>query len=281
MLNTVDLQFFTIENLVKTGLPALPANVLKISALIEDLNVSQQKIAEAISLDIVISSRILGLANSPIYALHGTITNLTEAVNVVGNRAIADQLLVCGVSDAFGRKILDSPAGRTIWVHSLAVGLTASEMCKRAKLRGAEDAFSCGLLHDIGKLILLRADAPFYMDIMKAGDDEGDVSTIERRMLGFDHAELGAEAGIAWKLPGPVCHMIRNHHHPSNSTAGIALAHVLQTSDQFVKARMGFEAPEVFFERTDLRKFDLGEAEFDEIWDNVTAKLSTMTDPGH
>ncbi len=279
MLNTVDLQYFSVENLVKTGLPPLPSSIIRIQTLIADLNSSAQKIADAISLDPVISSRILSLANSPIYALHGTITNLTEAVTVVGNNAIAEQMLVCGVSDAFGRKILDSPTGRSIWIHSLATALTASAICRQAKLRGAEEAFSCGLLHDVGKLILLRADAPFYSDLLKSGEEVGDISVIERRILGFDHAELGAAAGIAWKLPGPVCHMIRYHHHPEQTTAGVALAHVLHTADNFVKGRIAFDDPAEFFANEEIRKFDLTEDDFDEIWDDVTIRMSAMTDP--
>jgi putative nucleotidyltransferase with HDIG domain len=279
MLNTVDLQYFSVENLVKTGLPPLPSSIIRISTLIADLNSSAQKIADAISLDPVISSRILSLANSPIYALHGTITNLSEAVTVVGNTAIQEQLLVCGVSDAFGRRILDSPTGRSIWIHSLATALTASSMCRYAKLRGSEEAFSCGLLHDIGKLILLRADAPFYSDLLKSGEEVGDISVIERRILGFDHAELGAAAGIAWKLPGPVCHMIRYHHQPQRTTAGVALAHVLRTADEFVKGRIAFDDLGMFFGNPELKKFDLTEDQFEEIWDEVTMRMSAMTDP--
>lgn len=279
MLNTVDLQYFSIKNLVKTGLPPLPSSILRIQTLIADINSSSQKIADAISLDPVISSRILSLANSPIYALHGTITNLSDAVTIVGNNAISEQLLVCGVSDAFGRRILESPTGRAIWIHSIATALVATTICRRAKLRAAEEAFSCGLLHDVGKLILLRADAPFYSDLLKSGEEVGDVSVIERRILGFDHAELGAAAAIAWKLPGPVCHMIRYHHHPERTTAGIALAHVLRTADEFVKGRIAFEDPAKFFVRAELRKFDLSEEDFDQIWDEVTLRLSAMTDP--
>lgn len=279
MLSTVDLQYFSVENLVKTGLPPLPSSIIRIQTLISDLNSSSQKIADAISLDPVVSSRILSLANSPIYALHGTITNLSEAVTVVGNNAISEQLLVCGVSDAFGRKILDSATGRSIWIHSLATALTASAICRFAKLRGAEEAFSCGLLHDVGKLILLRADAPFYSDLLKSGEEVGDISVIERKVLGFDHAELGAAAGISWKLPGPVCHMIRYHHEPDKTTAGVALAHVLQTADQFVKNRIAFDDPNDIFTNIELRKFDLNEDQFDEIWDEVTLRLSAMTDP--
>lgn len=279
MLNTVDLQYFSVENLVKTGLPPLPSSIVRIQALISDVNNPAHKIADAISLDPVISSRILSLANSPIYALHGTITNLTEAVKVVGNNAIAEQLLVCGVSDAFGRRILDSPTGRSIWIHSLATALAASAICRVARLRGAEEAFSCGLLHDVGKLILLRADAPFYSDLLKSGEEVGDISVIERRVLGFDHAELGAAAGIAWKLPGPVCHMIRYHHQPDNTTAGVALAHVLKTADEFVKGRIAFDDPDAFFGDPELKKFGLDEEQFDEIWDEVTLRMSAMTDP--
>ena len=279
MLNRVDLQYFSVANLVKTGLPPLPSSILRIQTLISDMNVSRQKVADAISLDPVISSRILSLANSPIYALHGTITNLTEAVGVVGNNAISEMLLVCGVSDAFGRKILDSPTGRSIWIHSLATALAASEICRQAKMRGADEAFSCGLLHDVGKLILLRADAPFYSDLLKSGEEVGDISVIEQRTLGFDHAELGAAAGIAWKLPGPVCHMIRYHHQPSKTTAGVALAHLLETADQFVKNRVAFEDPSAFFSNEQLKKFDLSEDQFDDIWDDVTLRMSAMTDP--
>lgn len=280
MLNSVDLQYFSIDNLIKTGLPPLPASILRISALVADLNVSQQRIADAIALDPVISSRVLGLANSPIYALQGTIANLNEAVTVVGNGAISEQLLICGVNDAFGRKILNSPTGRGIWIHSLATALSASEICRKAKLRGADEAFSCGLLHDVGKLILLRADAPLYSDMLKSGEETGDICAVERRMFGWDHAALGAAAGLAWKLPGPVCHMIRYHHEPSQTTAGVALAHLLQTADLFAKGRIAFDDPDAFMYNREINLFGLTLDDYDEIWDNVTVRMSAMTDPG-
>lgn len=279
MLNQLDREYFSVENLVKTGLPPLPASVMRISTLISDLNVSQHRIAEAVSLDPVISSRILSLANSPIYALHGTIANLPDAVRIVGNSSIANILMVSGVSDAFGRKILDSAMGRTIWIHSLATALAAGEICRVARLRGADEAFSCGLLHDVGKLVLLRADAPMYSDIIKSGEEVGDISVIERNVLGFDHAELGAAAAHAWGLPGPVCHMIRYHHDPERTTAGVALAHALRTADQFVKGRIAFDDPAYFFADPTIKKFELTEEQFDDIWDLVTLRLSEMTDP--
>lgn len=279
MLNSVDIQYFSVEKLVKTGLPPLPSSIVRISTLVSDINAPQHRVANAIGLDPVMSTRILSLANSPIYATATSVTNLTDAVTLIGNAAISDQLLVCGVSDAFGRKILDSPVGRSIWIHSLATGLTASVMCRKIRMPGADEAFSCGLLHDIGKLILLRADAPFYSELLQSAEGGGDISEIERRTLGFDHSELGGEAAKSWKLPERVCQMIRYHHEPDKISDGYAILRIIQTADAFVKNQISFDDPEIFFGDSRLQRFGMGEIEFGDIWDEVTLKMSAMTEP--
>lgn len=279
MLNSVDSQYFSIEKLLKTGLPPLPSNLVRISTLVSDVNAPQHKVANAIGLDPVMSTRILSLANSPIYATATNVTNLTDAVTLIGNAAISEQLLVCGVSDAFGRRILDSPVGRSIWIHSLATGLTASVICRKIRMPGSDEAFSSGLLHDIGKLILLRADAPFYSEILQNAEEEGDISEIERRKLGFDHAQLGGEAANKWKLPDRVCNMIRYHHEPDKISDGYAMLRIIQTADAFVKNQISFEDPEMFFEDPELQRFGMDDEEFGDIWDEVTLKMSAMTEP--
>ena len=164
---TVDPVFFSIDNLIKTDLPPLPATVTRISTLLSDINTPQAAVIEAIGLDPILSTRILRLANSAIYSVQGRVTNLASAVLTIGNTAISEVMMISGISDSFGRKILNSPAGKKIWVHLLATAMAASEICHLAKMRGADEAFTCGLLHDIGKLILLRADAPFYTELIK------------------------------------------------------------------------------------------------------------------
>ena len=81
MPNLIDSEYFSIDNLVKTELPPLSSSIMRISALLSDLNSSQNAIAAAISLDPILSSRVLRLANSAVYALHGTVTNLASAVS--------------------------------------------------------------------------------------------------------------------------------------------------------------------------------------------------------
>src|SRR5688500_10559805 len=97
-----------LDALVKAKLPPLPGSVLKISSLLQDVNVSHRKIAEAISYDPMLASRVLRLANSPIYPFQQSVTSLVSAVSAVGNRAIYEMVLLSIVTDSFGREIRNS-----------------------------------------------------------------------------------------------------------------------------------------------------------------------------
>jgi len=272
----MDPHFFTIPYLIKTQLPPLPGTVMRVSALLADLNVSQNAIADAISLDPILSSRILRLANSAVYGLHGTVTNLADAVSTVGNNAISEILLINGVSDAFGRKVLNSEAGKDIWFHLIATGMTASELIRAAGMRGADEAFGCGLLHDIGKLIMLRADTPYYTNLMQRADTEGGQVLIEKLELGFDHAELGAAAAISWGLPHAVVHMIRHHHQPAKATAGVAMAHVLKIADTLVTLKADDGDMNDLYRSDAFVNFGLEQARVEEVWEKVSVKLNEV-----
>ena len=182
-----------------------------------------------------------------------------------------------GVSDSFGRRILSSPDGKEIWSHLLATAMTAAELCRVAQMRAADEAFSCGLLHDIGKLILLRADAPCYSEILAKGERVGNLLEVEQRAFGFDHAELGAAAAVSWELPGAVSHMIRFHHEPKQATAGLALAHTLHTADTLVHLKEKDLPMSGFLNSGSVETFGLTAIQFDTIWDTVSAKLNEVT----
>lgn len=274
----MDKKFFSIEHLIKTELPPMPASVSRVSELLTDMRVSQQAIADAISLDPILSSRILRLANSATYGLHGTVTNLLSAVSTVGNAAISDILLMSGISDSFGRKVLRSRVGRTIWQHLVATAMTASEICHVSGMRGADEAFSCGLLHDIGKLILLRADALLYTDLTASPPIEGGIRALEKSVYGFDHAELGAEAAIAWKLPGAVCHMIRFHHEPTKVQAGVAMAHIINLADTLVTLKTDGKPMFQLMASESAQAFHLTESQYDDVWETVTQRLSEIVE---
>jgi HD-like signal output (HDOD) protein len=152
----------------------------------------------------------------------------------------------------------------------------ASDLCKVTKMRGRDEAFSCGLLHDIGKLIFLRADAPFYLGLMERAAVEGSLTAIEREVLGFDHAALGAAAAWSWNLPTPVCEMIRNHHHPAEAKSGVAITYLVNIADCFVTAKL---AGEEYYEPVDIEAAEnlgLRKNDLEAVWEDVSVKLNQM-----
>jgi len=271
---TVDPEFFSIENLIKTRLPPLPANVMRVSALLADYDASPKKVADAISLDPILSTRLLRLANSPIYGVNRSVTSLSQAVARVGNTEIHGMLMVSGISDSFGRKVLGSPAGKAIWSHLLAVAVATSEICNYANMRGADDAFTCGLLHDIGKLILLRADMPLYSGLLDRAEEGEDIRVLEQEAFGFDHTELGASVANAWNLSPALAHMIRHHHDPTKASSGIAMVRFINIADRFVHLHSsGANMFELFMYQSVI---DLGLTQemFDSIWEKITERLA-------
>lgn len=241
--------------------------------MLQDYNLSQRAVADAISQDPVLSLKILRLANSPIYAQQRTVANMTDAVAAVGNTSISEALMISGIGDTFGNRILNSEAGRDIWFHLLATAMTASEMSRLAKLRGAEEAFSGGLLHDIGKLILLKADHPRYVNVIDLGKRAEDLRMIEREVFGFDHAELGFRAAESWNLPAAVCDMIRWHHEPALATEAIAVTRIVSLANSLtdLKSR-DLDIDDLLYSDA-VMGFGFSVAQFEEIWENVLIRV--------
>lgn len=153
------------------------------------------------------------------------------AVGLLGNKVIYETILIGVIADSFGDEIKNSVIGRDIWFHSLATGFAARELGILLKIHGLDEAFSCGLLHDIGKLLVFRAAADIFTTIVNRSKTE-DLLAVERKMLGFTHAELGALAANHWHLSAAVCNMILYHHNPSEAEQGVMMTHLINVADQ-------------------------------------------------
>lgn len=224
------LEKIDLEQVVRMKLPPLPGSVMRISELLQDVNVSQHKIVEAISYDPMLAARILRLANSPIYAFQQNVTSLGAAVTALGNKPIYELLLMGMMADSFGHEIRNSSVGRDIWLHALAVGFAARELSALLQMRGTEEAFSCGLLHDIGSLLLFKANPLQYIQLFNRAERDN-LSPYEKEAFGFDHAEVGAVAANRWNLSDPVCFTILNHHHPVESSQAVVLTRIINVAD--------------------------------------------------
>lgn len=224
-----------IEELVKGNLPLMPGSAARISSLFQDVNVSSVKLTEVISYDPILTARILRLANSPVYYLQRDVSTLRQAIDVVGMTAIYEILIIGLAADSFAKEIRDSVQGREIWKHSLAVALLSRELGQILRLRGTEEAFICGLLHDIGKILLLRNDFPTFSGVLEE-QSENRMLHSESSVFGYNHAQIGSLVASRWELPDNVCHTILHHHNPSQADQFSVIAHLVSAADSIANA---------------------------------------------
>ena len=195
-------------------LPALPAAYAALQRTLAAERAGAREVARVIEQDIAMSAKVLQLVNSAFFGLSRRVTSVPEAVSYLGFRMI--QQLVLG-AEIFGDGGLASRAGLSLEAlrdHSLlAAGLARRILSNDRKQ--AEDAWTAGLLHDIGKLILAAEMpehwAPPLAAAMKTGRPTYEA---EQELYGVTHAEIGAYLVGMWGLPYPIVEAVGNHHMP-------------------------------------------------------------------
>ncbi|MEP6902569.1 MAG: HDOD domain-containing protein, partial [Actinomycetota bacterium] len=241
--------------------------------------VSSRNLTEAVSYDPILTARILRLANSPLYSLQKNVSTLQQAVDVVGMKSIYEILIIGLAADSFAKEIRDSDEGRKIWEHSLAVALLSRELSRTIGMRGTEEAFICGLLHDIGKILLLRNDLTGY-SVLLAEHNENRMLTSEIAAYGYNHAQIGSLVANRWGLPDGVCHTILNHHNPSQSQRFAVMAHLICAADMISNLN-GFglrNSPNDFSDETESTIIlNLSSEQIDIAWANTIDSIIEIT----
>ncbi|QDV87588.1 HDOD domain-containing protein [Planctomycetes bacterium TBK1r] len=189
------------------------------SQLVETLNQTEANVPAVVQLiecEPTISSQVLGLANSPIYGASRAITTIGHAVVVLGFRCVAQQAIASASGALFKAKDAACQAHRLdTYIQSLGVATTARFIAKRTKTTNPDEAFLCGVVHDIGKLILFQHAGEAYAGMLDESPHEKSLAP-EIESYGITHATLGRQCGVAWSLPTQMCITIANHHLPLN-----------------------------------------------------------------
>ncbi len=262
-----------IESLVESELPPLPGSALRVTNLAQDINASSRSLADAIGLDPALSARILRAANSPLYARERAATSLPSAVNTLGNHTIHMFVMVYVASDAFNRRNGKGTATeRALWEHSIAVAMAARELCLALGLRGGEEMFLCGLLHDIGKLLLLRHNPELYASI------SADPNPLqgENKLYGYTHTQVGAFAVRRWGLPEEIGYAIHHHHEPSEAPEGVLMARIIDVADILANnANIGLrrDMPTNLTLSESVIALRLDPEQLESVWQKTEAKL--------
>jgi HD-like signal output (HDOD) protein len=187
-------------------LPAIAANIVQMS---EGSQFSAQDLARVVSTDQALTLTILRLSNSPLYGLPHRITTVLDALVLLGFREVKKTALAaCMMRDGDATTHFDY---RIFWVYSLVVGMLGETLAK-AEGGDPNEAFTAGVLHNIGRLALDQYQPHFLGTVAgRAREEDRALAEVQLSLLGFTDAELGGTLARRWKFPEPLCEAVEHH----------------------------------------------------------------------
>ncbi|MBN2418930.1 MAG: GGDEF domain-containing protein [Deltaproteobacteria bacterium] len=203
----------TICKWIESGknLPVLSGAIAKLMHLTLCDQSSISQIADVIKRDVGLSAAILRITNSSAFGLLRKVTSIDQAVVLLGFKAVRNIALAVGVVDQFSPS--DSTFLSKIWQRSILSGIAARELSSLGGNMNQEDAFTNGLLHDIGLIAFYAFDKNLANQLIERMETNGRLSLDEEKaLLGMDHVELGCILAEKWGLPNEVILSILNHH---------------------------------------------------------------------
>lgn len=222
---------YLLSNL--SDLPAMPDVAQRVLALIRNPKTNMAEIGEILSLDQSLAMLVLRWANSAYYGLRHPVVTVSQAVVVLGQQAIRNVILASTVASMMDRPLSGYGLDKgDLWQHSIAVAGAAREISKNKGSELSEEAYTAGLLADIGKLAfeyLLRD-----VDLSAPQWQGKSFSDLEEQFFGIDHSVLGAELARRSNLPPRLLDAIEHHHDPENSGEGRALTYAVHLADYAV-----------------------------------------------
>ncbi|HEY1229663.1 MAG TPA: HDOD domain-containing protein [Ramlibacter sp.] len=201
-------------------LPSLPTVVVQLIRTFDQPDAGVSELAAQISKDQALAAKTLRLANSSFYGLQSKVRTIDQAITVLGFDSVRALVTAAGIVAQFGGAAGGPFDFQAFWRHSIGSALCAKSI---ARLAGCNQdyAFVSGLLHDIGRLVLVTRFPDHYtaeLDRQRADDCE--LLHAERAVLGLDHALVGRALAQHWKFPGLIQRSIGHHHAPMRDDFG-------------------------------------------------------------
>jgi putative nucleotidyltransferase with HDIG domain len=197
-------------------LPTLPQVVAKVMQIVSNPMASAADLNEVIAVDPALTAKVLRLANSAYYGFPKEITTIAQAVVILGFNTIRNLALSVSVHKMlFEGKDRSQFSPREFWKHSVGTAVASKMLARRIGFKAEENAFTAGLLHDIGKSFFEQFYHSDYMGALE-GAQAGQQALweCERERMGLDHAQVGAWMAERWNLPADLQAAILHHHHP-------------------------------------------------------------------
>ncbi len=231
-------------------LPTLPSVYFKVNQLLKDKQASLENVARVIEVDPAMTSSILRLVNSAFYGMRSKSNSISHAIMILGFNAVKNAVVSVAILDTLSFK------GRQqnfdiaeFWRHSISVAVLGRQLAEKSRLVVPEDAFMAGLLHDIGKIIMVKYFKDDFAKVMQTmqetkcsfADAEGEVASI-------DHVQIGAYLARKWQLPENIIEAIAGHHYFISSTESTGLVECVMLANALSNSAYQINPDDYVFE---------------------------------
>jgi putative nucleotidyltransferase with HDIG domain len=254
----------TLEQLVGKGqeLPSLPEIYLRVSEQLEDEAVTVQQIGATVQHDPAITSRVLKMVNSAYYGLPNQVSSVAQSVSLLGRERLKHILIGSVLRGVFSGQ--DNPAFsmQEFWQHSIKTAIIARQLASQiSEIKEPETMFTAGLLHDIGKLLLINK----YPERMLAAEEymiqkRVDILVAELAQIGVTHTAVGEALMEHWGLPQLLIDCARNHHEMVHDGPHRTATHLIYLANNLSKYVPPLDDSETEDILDDIENWDMGYA---------------------
>jgi HD-like signal output (HDOD) protein len=227
-----------LHSLGLKSVPIMPGAAQQAFMLATNPNAEAHDYIEVLEADEGLSARILKIANSVFYDRGGGSRTIADAVNVVGLAELKNLLNATALSNLFPVR---HHLRASFWTHNIATALTARVLSRSVYPTGTDQAFLAGLMHDIGKLLMLQQHMDNYERVLRKGLSDGiDSVSAEVQVYPFAHTHVGQMLAERWNFSQDLYDVIGGHHQPWEDIPRGSLTGLIKVSDVIVHAS-GFE----------------------------------------
>ena len=260
-------------------IPTLPAIAVKILNAVRDEQASFDALGEVIVSDPMIAARVLKVANSSFYGLANKVSSIKQALSILGLNTlknIALSFVVVGSMKGADNSGFDF---EFFWKRAVTAAV-AADLVAKTLTRKNDEAFVCGLLQDIGIVILYFNKKDEYCRVLDEKKSRGEqIDIVEKEAFGFDHQDVGSTVLEQWGFPDTIFQPIRYHHNGRNIPEECrGQARILQLSDRISAIYHGTKAAQNLQEiKAALKEqYDLGEEGAQKLIDSVALKSNEV-----
>jgi putative nucleotidyltransferase with HDIG domain len=215
-------------------LPAMPSVITELIELTSNPDSNLDEVLTLVEKDQALTAKLLKLCNSSYYGLSKQVSSLRNAVVLLGFKAVYKMVIAVGTSVFFKKDCTGyGLTGMEMWRHSLGCAISAETVANSFAPDKAQPAYTAGLLHDIGKLVLTQHVENELDKILKLVESGKTFIEAEQEIIGMDHGLIGGKLARQWKFPDHLVESIKYHHEPNLAGSDkdlVAFTHIGATS---------------------------------------------------